>query len=362
MLEVSYEGTVQDPPKQATALRAVHRKGQTFLTWTEIDRLIGEEKVRWPQFLEKFQKAFPVVRNTWHKHPPLTEKRTVLYRIYRAERPITAANLAQAELIDEIWPLSGYDGRIHQHRVAGEVWRGLDPQVIVPRYTIVDVPSDKLKRDEDYVDGRHRSPQWTAPQIPLHTGLYVHQASKPGRCYYAVTTLVNGVENTRDLSAANALVEPIEETVGAGEPILYRRLDNSYRRGRAYTYRETQFYVYWAAPPYANLPRVPIHLLAGVVGEDPKAKRTLRLHIGTDGMYYGELLHGTWIRKWGTTPHIAFTIFYDVQTSWQGYSDHMFTLRAPSQGTPQPYTKRLVDLLLNWARQRWNFTVVDRPK
>jgi hypothetical protein len=41
-------------------------------------------------------------------------------------KPITTGNLAKAERIDEIYPLSSYDGRIHQHTCRGEDWTGLD--------------------------------------------------------------------------------------------------------------------------------------------------------------------------------------------------------------------------------------------
>ena len=127
VLEVRYAGSVKDPPPQASGIKAAHRKGQTFLTWTEAERIIDKEEIRWKEFETTFKKYGP--------------RKGRFYRIYRHEEPITARNLHQAERIDEIRPLSGYDARMHQHVVRGENWIGLDPEVVVPRYVIEDPPA-----------------------------------------------------------------------------------------------------------------------------------------------------------------------------------------------------------------------------
>ena len=116
---------------------------------------------------------------------------------------------------------------------------------------------------------KNSAAEWWAKELPLHTGLYVHRPAAAGKAYYAVTALVDGVENTRSLTPANSLVKPVTETVGPGEPLMYRWLAQDYRRGRNSQPRETQFFVYWAAPPYANQPRRPIHLMVGLAGEKP---------------------------------------------------------------------------------------------
>jgi hypothetical protein len=126
VLEVRYEGTVKDPPPQVKDVKVIHRKGQSFITWTEIEKIIDQETIEWVDFEKIFK-----------KHSP---RGNTFYRIYRHTEPITAANLAQAERVNEIWPLSGYDIRMHQHVTQGEEWVGLDPKVVVRRYSIVQPP------------------------------------------------------------------------------------------------------------------------------------------------------------------------------------------------------------------------------
>ncbi len=106
VLEVRYEGKVAEPPPQAKDIRVFHRKGQTFITWTEVRKIIEADEVRWADF-----------ENTFKSHSPRGD---TYYRVYRHHEPITAANLHQAERVDEVWPLSGWDGRMHEHLTRGE--------------------------------------------------------------------------------------------------------------------------------------------------------------------------------------------------------------------------------------------------
>jgi len=330
VLEVRYEGKVADPPRQASGLKAVHRKGQTFLTWIEIEKIITKEKVLWSEFEATFKE---------HSGP----RQDTFYRIYRSDKPITAANLAQAERIDEIWPLSGYDARLHQHVVRGENWIGLDPDVWVARYCVTDPPAGTLPPTGEY---RGRK-EWRGKQLPLHTGLYVHQPGKAGKAYYAVTVIAGGVENTRDLTAANSLAEPVAETVAAGEPILYRWLNQDTGPRRKRIPRETQFFVYWAAPPYANQPRRPIHVQVGLVGPTPGPK--LRARWSMRAMYGNEIIRGTHAREWRDHDRVL-TVICDASFMTDGYWESWNTLRPmrdPSKR--QPYSKRLVELLTGWA-------------
>ena len=120
VLEIRYNGKVVEPPKQVSGLKVFHRKGQTFITWTEIDKLINKEKIQWKEFEKIFK-----------EHGP---RKGLFYRIYRHTEPITARNLHKAQFVNEIWPLSGYDVRLHEHVTQGENWMGLNPKI--PGYTI----------------------------------------------------------------------------------------------------------------------------------------------------------------------------------------------------------------------------------
>jgi hypothetical protein len=266
----------------------------------------------------------------------------VFYRVYRSDRPITAANIHQAERIDEVWPLSGWDGRMHEHMTRGEDWMGLNPEVLVPRYCIEPVPPGPLPRD-----GKRRKNntlEWWNKELPLHTGLYVHQARKAGRSYYAVTALVNGVENTRDLAAANSPAKPVDETAGPGEPILYRVLNQASRRHGA---RETQFFVYWAAPPYANQARRPIHLMVGLPAG---ASDTVSVKYNPGDMYGSEIIRGTHPHSWKGKARILIVIC-DACFGNSRYWSSWNTLLSREQAKQHPYGKRMADLFAPWLRK-----------
>ncbi|KPK79882.1 MAG: hypothetical protein AMJ81_12675, partial [Phycisphaerae bacterium SM23_33] len=286
----------------------------------------------WKEFEETFKKVSP--------------RGSVFYRIYRSEKPITAANLHQAERVDEIWPLSGYDFRMHEHMTRGEDWMGLNGDAYVPRYCIADPPAGPLPPNGTY--GKANEPQWWNQQLPLHTGLYVHQAPKAGKSYYAVTALVNGVENTRDLTAANSLPEPVEETVVAGEPILYRWLDQSREGGRGRQARETQFFVYWAAPPYANQPRRPVHLMVGLQDPAPQKEMLVRWTVGD--MYGSEINAGTHLYEW-PKGSIIFSIIDDAAFGGKGYWSSWNTLLSREQAKQEPYTERMVGMFSPWVKK-----------
>ena len=326
-LEVRYEGKPAKPPAQVGGLKVRHHKGQTFITWTEIEKIIEDEDIRW--------KAFETI---FKKHSP---RGRVFYRVYRHDQPITAKNLHETTRVDEIWPLSGYDARMHQHMTRGEDWQGLDPNVSVPRYGVEPTPPGKLP-----TDGRRRmnsATEWWAKELPLHTGLYVHQPTKAGKAYYAVTAIAGGVENTQAFSTANSLAEPLAETVGPGEPLMYRRLDQSSKRGGA---KETQFFVYWAAPPYANQPRRPIHIMVGLPGERPAAKVIVNYNVGD--MYGSDLIKGTHVHTWKGNARIM-AIVCDACFGGSGYWSSWNTLLSREQAKKEPYGKRMAEMLTPWA-------------
>ena len=101
------------------------------------------------------------------------------YRIYRHGAQITAANLNQATRVAEVDEGSSYwpDGATH-------------PTHPIPRFVINDL----------------------APGVPAGTGLFVNTPNAVGNFYYCVTVVVEGVENTSNISADNSLASPVAET------------------------------------------------------------------------------------------------------------------------------------------------------
>lgn len=144
-------------PPQPSGLAAVHRSGQTFLTWTERSELVGER-----------------------------------YRIYRHTAPITPATLSSATRLFELWEGSG---RFFADRWDdGGTWRSR----YLERFVIAD----------------------NQPPISEGTGLLVWTlapgdmgGSPSGQGHYAVTTVsAAGVENTTAFGSGNAL-GPVAESV-----------------------------------------------------------------------------------------------------------------------------------------------------
>ena len=98
--------------------------------------------------------------------------------------------------------------------------------IISNKITIQDVPIDLPS-----VDGRFGRDcpidrfviRDGAGPLPRGTGLYVHTVSPRqaafGKACYAVLTSIDGVQNTVEISKANALAQPLKETVAEPEPV-----------------------------------------------------------------------------------------------------------------------------------------------
>ena len=144
-----------------TGIRAVHRSGQTFVTWN--DAAEGEAGAK-------------------HR-----------YSLYRSERPITADNLAEAELC--------FRGVLHSS---------------AKLYGAAFSSEDRLDPTRPYatmVAGGAPLPPWS--------GLAVYTVRRPGKAYYAVvaTDLAFAVLS-RVVPGESATTEPVDETPA---PIQHRR-------------------------------------------------------------------------------------------------------------------------------------------
>ena len=153
------------PAAQPTSLTAIHRSGQTYLTWTERNELTGEH-----------------------------------YRVYRHDQPISAANLAQADLLYEV-PAGSARFFANRYRDYSQppVWRDR----YLARYVIEDGGAALAEGTGLLV--------WTLTPQDLGGG-----ASGTG--YYAVTTVAGGIENIADFDAGNS-IGPVAETVVKPRPV-----------------------------------------------------------------------------------------------------------------------------------------------
>ena len=337
-LDVWYEAAPAKPLPQVTAVRAVHRAGQTFITWREIDDAVGKDQITWGE-LKKTLDA-------------LDAKRQVRYLLFRHGERITADNLQQAECIAEVKPLSCWNvnGR--------NLERPIDRYIATARELMVghwnpfwqarmdgkygqDCPIDRLV----IADG----------QAPLArgTGLYVHTLgpdAKPGQAFYAVLTAIDGTANTKDLTGANALAEPVDETAGAGEPVLQRQLPAM----AMFNYKQKRLhYVRWVGPPHVNVPSQYYNWSVGV--PEPLGKTVpLELNLHRDGRSYWRTHYRLERDSVVLCPHD-----FPIPTWWYGYHESYGTLRPWRGGAVHPYTERRLLAFIDWAAKRWP---VDRNR
>lgn len=179
LLLVNFASTEAATPLQPTGLKAFHRSGQTFITWTERSSLTGE----------------------W-------------YRVYRHNQPITSENLKNAVCLQQVAEGSG--------------------RFFADRYNVESSGTWKARYFNRFVITR------LGRQLAAGTGLLVWTSAPQdfggaarGKAYYAVSTVDrNGSENVEDFSSANAC-GPVSERVNDPLPVEILRGDSG--RGHVYT-------------------------------------------------------------------------------------------------------------------------------
>jgi len=329
-LDICYEGKPGNVPPQVTGVKAVHRSGQTFITWKEISDPVGTDRATWGQLKAVLD--------------GLDRNEQLRYCVYRHTRPITATNLRQAELIATVKPLSCWNvnGR--------NIDRPVDDYIATANGLMtghgnpfgratqdgkfgVDCPIDRLV----IRDG--------GKPLPRGTGLYVRTVGrngKAGRAYYAVVTCRDGVQNTRDISAGNTAA--VDETAGIGEPVLQRELP----RMPFFNYKQKRLhYVRWVAPPFVNIPSQYYNWSVGVP-DDLGRNVPLELNFHRDGHSYWRTHYRIERDSVVLCPHD-----FPVKSWWYGYHESLGTLRSFGQGAIQPYTERRLLAFIEWAEKKW---------
>jgi hypothetical protein len=105
--------------------------------------------------------------------------------------------------------------------------------------------------------------------------------------------------------------------------------------------------VYWAAPPYANQPRRPIHLLVGLNTANPGKDIAVRYNVGD--MYGSEINAGTHIHSW-QGDKIIFAVVCDASFGSKGYWSSWNTLLSKDQAKNEPYAERMSELFAPWVK------------
>jgi len=319
-------------PSADAGLRAIHRGGQTFVIFPEVDRLVEKEQITWGELKALLAQ--------------LSESRQVRYRVYRHTAPITVATLGGAERIAEVAPLSAYNAR----------GRSVDECIAaVRRKATDDVELAKELARSDYFAGyTPDSPQMDdvvierfavepGKPLPPGVGLYVHSPKKTGKAYYAVTLAVGGRE---DPASFKTLPIPVAETVGPGEPVLQSGANVTV----FYDYPGRRYrYVQWAAPPLTNQPSEYYNWGVFVpAGYDAAKIKRLSVFFHDARQRY---LKPPWPHRQDTvliSPHDAPLASYGY-----GYNDALGTDKPPEEGTVRPFFARRVDAGIDWALKKF---------
>jgi hypothetical protein len=169
VLVLGVHGPAVAAEPEVTGIRAVHRHGQTFITWKDVAE--GEEGSRYR------------------------------YSLYRHDRPITADNLQQSELCCQ----GVLNNSARLFGTAFAMKDRLDPS---RPYCIIEEGGKPL---------------------PPGSGLAVHTVRKEGRVYYAVLATDDKLQPLgRVVPGKSATTEPVAETVAPVQPI---KLFDSKSRG-----------------------------------------------------------------------------------------------------------------------------------
>jgi len=311
-LEISYEGKLADPPPPATGLKAFHRAGQVFLTFDEVknpfaDPFEGQQDVAWDQIQGLQQQV------------RAGQAPEIAYRVYRHTRPITAANLHEATLLDEVPQFSAFDERQIQTEWKGERIKN----VRVGKARVPRVAVEPLK------------------ELPVGKGVFVRTSDRAGEFHYAVVAAADGVENTVQITPANSLAEPVREAVARPEPVLHHETEHIYDKPRRH-----RFYLLWADPPLSHVPDY-YHLGVTFPPEPPKEPRPLYVH-----SFWWD---NGWARS-GARQILPGYVSLQMETPWvlhKGVHEGTGTLKSWEQGTVQDFWVRRLRTVLPWLTEEF---------
>ncbi|MBM4032133.1 MAG: hypothetical protein FJ291_10145 [Planctomycetes bacterium] len=319
-LEVSYVGGKPRAEKipAATGVKAAHRKGQTLITFTE------PKLEAIPEFKTGGDvKAF--VGDFAKKHPGLA------FRIWRSAERITPDTVAKAKLVGECGFFSCWNATYHQYDTDKK------PPVL---YRVSDL----------------------GEPLAWGTGVYAHNPAEAGKAFYAVSVALNGEE---DLSQVSGTAEPVEETVGQGEPILQWIEEPDpkdgwmYRRGKM----ARLIYTRWESWPHSSVPNNPIDYLV-VLPLQPKPERpggeaeynSMRVDPAPVGLHlhcWGGSLNGGY--GWWYNAHRGAVLIASNQIPydwWTGYHEALRTAKSFGDGHVVPFTMNRTFGFLDWAAKQ----------
>ncbi|HET6427907.1 MAG TPA: hypothetical protein VFJ30_05835 [Phycisphaerae bacterium] len=320
---------------KALDVKAVHRAGQTFITWRELDPLPDKSFT-----LDELREA----------RDALEQRGWPRYRVYRLDRPINADNLGQAEPLGEVKPLSGFN------------WRGASLDRLIYQHQLRALNDAAFARSiaSGPFDGYHqgmaamgqvvidRLAIEDGKPLPAGTGLYVHAPDKPGRAYYAVVPMVDGLAVPGGTGWATA--EAVDERTGAGVPIFQCVEDLKV----FYDYPgQRRRYVQWCSPAAgtANLPNQYVNW--GVYLPPPALDKASQDRLAL-AIYFHDSRHLYMRPRWPhQTDMITISPHDDPPTFGYGWHESLGTLRSFAAGCVRDYTARRTDRFAEYVKTAW---------
>lgn len=238
-LQVEYTGGAAKLSKQPAEAKAVYRSGQVFITWKQ------------PPYDGAFFDS--------------------TFRVYKHTEPITAANLDKAEWVGEVNKNSQLNYRRSAYSYGGltsygsfrHFWNHVkfETKPLMSRPERVKAHNAQLPKRYNFViddawpksvDGGkwlsdhaalgNGAKMMEGPMLSDDTGLFVHTVKKPGKLFFAITSVIEGQENRTDIAAGNAIATGIDVKVETPRPVLQVLYRSKVRKGSNYHLRQ---YAFW---------------------------------------------------------------------------------------------------------------------
>ena len=303
--------TVTDIPFENEQVQNVtihHNEGQTFITWKEIYPVIKSEQITLGEF-KTAMKNFP---------------KDIKYNVYSSQTPIVS--------LTDLTPIS----KVSSSSVWNDKYYG---------YTN-NSPDQPLER---FIVQNGTDP------LDPGTGLFVNNPEQQGMAYYAVTAVIDGIEQLC-LTTSNVTSSILENT-GQGEPVLQKTQNPDLFQ---YIRNSTiHYYVRWEAPPNCNIVGKPYNYIVAVPSEvaDP-APVGIHMHCWGGSMESG---YGWWYDADDGSILLSSNQYpYDW---WTGYHENLFTDNEPQtkadweNGVVRPYSQNRMYSFLEWLDKDHNWNI-----
>lgn len=324
ILEVTTVGPAENTLPTISHLRAEHRQGQTFLTWTEVEDIVGQDH---PLF-EEWEHAILSAR----------EKRHLTYRLYGHTQPITSATIHEATLLREIpEALSGWNTLAIQTK---EFAPGTKRSSLLP---------GKVKRDQRvsrFVIREGGNP------LPRTTGLAVISAPKDRQFYYAISVAIDGKESLNLFKEGRTTTAMIKERrMRFPQLVTFQKIAPKNPKNKRLPHIHIR--VAWLEPPYVMEPRATqFYFLRYPHAPKGTAEDLvpLNLYLSQYGAGSRNLSNPRWIGSKTMLRDVYGIAFAESEDPfWAGMHQSVGTLRSNSDGMVINHGQRRILMAMEWA-------------